>query len=479
MPQDVITLTPQMPDIKTLLAALHAGGPDLRVNRAAGGAVAQLCTDDGRLLVSVEAPRYLQVPGETARLLGPGVRTEGPVWWTEVRATTGIADAGRLAGSVAGRLATLLGGTTWPPEAAHTDVVAVLPAIDDTTVPSAGVDALSDIDVFTDTGAIVIHDRPVVAATTWLTEALRTVGLGRRELCIVTSPRTRLTLPTRTALEHTPARWVVRHPENGYYDGLSGAVLRWHDGHFTPAVDNGPRTADAFQPALGTRGERQLLLSIRTIHPAHEHLLLGGALEDAWQTLTGAPPAGWATAEPVNVPWSPRQLTDLARSRARQSQPTWAVAVGAPDRPAIATLRIAHTPKGVEEHITLALGYAADETAPIELLPKLAEALAARHNLATMISELRAARADLTTPAHYEPPPIPISLTLGFDAVAELGISHASNALPDNAPTQLGPAARPALHYPLGDGTDPAAWQRLQQINEHLQRGSGAAVRPT
>lgn len=478
MPQDVIALTPQIPDIKTLLAALHSGGPDLRVNRAGGGAVAQLCTDDGQLLVSVEAPRYLQVPGETARLLGPDVQTEGPMWWTEVRATTGIAEATRLAGSVAGRLTTLLGGTTWPLEAAHTDVVTV-PATGGATVPPADVNVLTDVDVLTDKSVIVIHDRPVVAATTWLTEAIRTVGKGQRELYLVTSPNTRLSLPIRTVLERIPARWVVRHPENGYYDGLSGAVLRWHDGRFTPAAGDGLRIADAFQPPLGKGGERQLLLSIRTIHPAHEHLILGGALEDAWQTLTGLPPAGWATSEPVNVPWSPRQLTDLARSRARQAQPTWAVAVGAADRPAIATLRIAHTQEGVEEHITLAIGYAADERAPIELLPELAESLAAKHNLATMISELRAARADLTIPAHFEPPSIPISLTLGPDSVAALGISHARNALPDHTPTQLGPAARPALHYPLGDGTDPAAWRRLRHINEHLKRGSRAAARPS
>ncbi|MCN9239908.1 DUF6177 family protein [Streptomyces sp. RY43-2] len=478
MTQDVIALTPRMPDTKSLLAALHAGGPDLRVNRAGGGAVAQLCTDDGRLVVSVEAPRYLQVPGETTRLLGPGVRADGPVWWTEVRATTGIAEAVRLAGSVAGRLTALLGGTTWPPEAAHTDVVTV-PTTDNVPVSPVGVDVLTDLDVLTETAAVVIHDRPVVAATTWLTEVLRTTGQSRRELCLITSPRTRLTLPTRTVLERIPARWVVRHPENGYYDGLSGAVLRWQKGRFTPAADNGLRIADAYRPTLDTRGERQLLLSIRTIHPAHEHLQLGGAMEDAWRTLTGAPPSGWSTAEPVNVPWSQRQLTDLARSRARRSQPTWAVAVGTCDRPAIATVHIAHTPKGVEEHITLALGYGADETAPINLLPELAESLAGRHNLATMISELRAARADLTTPAHYEPPPIPVSLTLGPDTVAELGISQARNALPNNTPTRLGPTTRPALHYPLGDGTDPAAWQRLHHINEHLERGSGETVRPS
>ncbi|WP_171117954.1 MULTISPECIES: DUF6177 family protein [unclassified Streptomyces] len=462
MTQDVIALTPQMPDIKTLLAALHAGGPDLRVNQAGGGAVAQLCTDDGQPLVSVEAPRYLQVPGEAERLLGPTARANGPVWWTEARAITGTEEAGRLAGSIAGRLATVLGGTTWPREAAHTDVVTV-PAGGDAAAAPAGVDVL------TEKAAVVLQDRPLVAATTWLTDVVRTTLQTGRELHIVTPPGTRLTLPARTVLERIPARWVMRDLDCGYYDGLTGAVLHWHDGHFTPVGGNTPRIANAFQPPPAPSGERQLHLSLRTIHRTDEHLLLGGALGHAWQTLTGAPPAGWASAEPVNVPWSPRQLTELARTRARQSMPTWLVVVGAPDRAAIATLRVVRTRLGVEEHISMALGYTPGETIPVDSLPEVAETLAADHNLATMITELRTARADLTVPAHHEPPPIPLSLTLGADAVADLGTVHARNALPDAAPLQLGPAARPALHYPLGTGDDPAAWQRLRELDARLK----------
>ncbi|EST27379.1 hypothetical protein M878_25615 [Streptomyces roseochromogenus subsp. oscitans DS 12.976] len=455
-----------MPDVKTLLAALHAGGPNLRVSSASGGAVAQLCTDEGQVLVSVEAPRYLQVPGETERLLGPAARTDGPVWWTETRATTGIAEAGRLAGSVAGRLATVLGGTTWPREAAHTSVV---------TIPPSGTTAAdpSGVDVFTDKAAVVIQDRPFVAATTWLTDVVRTTLQTGRDLHIITPPGSRLTLPARTVLDGMPARWVVRDPEAGYYDGLTGAVLHWHDGHFTPAGDNAPQIADAFRPPPNPSGEQQLLLSFRTIHPADERLVLGGALEHTWQVLTGAPPTGWSTAEPVNVPWSPRQLTDLARTRARQSQPTWLIAVGAPDHAAIATMRMLHTPAGVEEHITLALGYTVGEDPPTSSLPELAESLATEHRLATMVTQLRAARADLTVPAHHEPPPIPLSLTLGPDAVAELGLDHASSALPSAAPLQLGPARRPAVHYTIGDGTDPAAWQRLTEINNYLKNSTG------
>ncbi|MFF9512085.1 DUF6177 family protein [Streptomyces sp. NPDC014724] len=461
MTQDVIALTPQMPDTKTLLAGLHAGGPDLLVNRAGGGSVVQLCTAAGQALVSVEAPRYLQVPGEVARLLGPDVDAESPVWWTEARATTAVEEAGRLAGSVAGRLTAVHGGAVWPREAGHTDVVADLADATTTAAPMG-------VDILTDTAAVVIQGRPVVAATTWLTDVVRNTVRTGRELQILTPPGTRLTLPARTLLDGLPSRWVVRDPGCGYYDGLSGAVLDWHGGRFVPVADDGPRIADAFRPRPGSEGEQQLLLSIRTIHPADERLILGGALEQAWRTLTGAPPAGWATAEPVNVPWSPRQLTDLARTRALRSLPTWIVAVGTPDRPAIATARTVRTHAGVEEHITLAIGCGADQSTPVDTVPDLAESLATDHNLATMISQLRTARADLTTPAHYEPPPVPVGLTLGPDAVADRGLDQEHRVFDGITPARLGPAARPALHYALGDGTDPAAWQRLQRINDHL-----------
>ncbi|WP_308188710.1 DUF6177 family protein [Streptomyces sp. MNU89] len=477
MTQDVIALTPRMPDVKTLLAGLYAGGPDLRVDRAAGGSVVQLCSDDGQVLVSLEAPRYVQVPGETGRLLGVDASADGSVWWTEVRAVSTSGEAGRLAGSVAGRLTAVLGGTTWPREAAHTGVVAVpvqpsAPTASSVAGGSAdegaagGSSDASGIDVLTARAAVVIQDRPVVAATTWLTDVLGTAARAEREVQILTPPGTRLTLAARTLLARMPARWVVRDEECGYYDGLSGTVLSWRDGgedqggHFRPVTsgpDDRPRIAGAFAAPVragsasadasvdkgdgagASGGERQLLLSLRTVHPATGELLLGGALETAWQVLTEAPPAGWSTAEPVNLPWSRRQLTELARGRARDGLPSWITTVGHPDRPALATVRVSRSPLGVEEHITLALGYAAGEAPPVEALGELAKALAARHHLATMLVQLRAARADLTTPSHFEPAPVPVSFTLGADAVHELGLDRALRAPAPVPPARLGP----------------------------------------
>ncbi|MFF2653218.1 DUF6177 family protein [Streptomyces sp. NPDC058045] len=425
----------------------------------------ELCADGGRVVVSVEAPRLVQVEGEVGRLLGVGVG--GAVWWTEVRAAAGVEGALRLAGSVAGRLAVLVGGTTWPGEAAHTDVVVVPDGEGQEGTGHPGVDLV------TERAAVVVQDRPVVATTTLLTDVIRTVGESGRELCVVTPPGTRLTLPTSTVLRQMPARWVVSDPRCGYRDGRTGAELRWRDGQFAHVLDDddgGPRTADAFRPEAGVLEERQLRVSLRTVRPATGDLVLGEALADAWRVLTGAPPAGWGTAEPVNSPWSARQLTELARARARESRPTWLVAVGTPDRPALATVRIAHTRAGVEEHIALSLGYAAGECPPIGALPELAEVLAVRRDLATMVAELRCARADLTVPASYEPPPVPVSLTLGSEAVAGLGAAYVREAPVETAPVALGPAGRPALHFGLGDGTDPSARERLARIDRHLHR---------
>ncbi|MDT9698705.1 DUF6177 family protein [Streptomyces sp. P17] len=460
MTKDVIALTPKMPDLRTLLAGLYAGGPDLGVNTLADGAVVQLCAPDGRPLVSVEAPILIQVPGETARLLDHPV--DGPVWWTEARAFTAVAEAGRLAGSFAGRLATVLGGTVWPPEAATTDVVPLTTDVSAIPAPATGAPA---VDVLTNPTAVVIQDRPLVAMTSWLADALRTATTADRALQIVTPPTTRLTLPTRTALRGLPNRWVVQDPEHGYYDGLSGALLHWKNGNFTSVHDDqgAPRVAAAFTSTPET-GDRQLILTLRTRHPADKDLVLGRALETAFQHLTGAPPAGWSTAEPVNLRWSTRELTDLARARA--PRPTWLIAVGSPNRPALATMRVLRTPAGVEENITLALGYGKGEAPPLAAIEELAAELDIQHGLVTLLTTLRTARRDLTVPPRLEHPPIPVTFTLGHDVARRIGPARAERPLEGPAPVQLGSA----LHYSLGDGTDPDAWTSFQHLSEHLKQ---------
>ncbi|MFE3186131.1 DUF6177 family protein [Streptomyces violascens] len=476
MTKDVIALTPKMPDTWALLAGLYAGGPGLSVDTGHDGAVVQLCAADGRPLVSLEAPLLVQVPGEAERLLGGQVTPpEGSFWWTEARASTAAPEAERLAGSVAGRLTTLLGGTAWPPGAASTEVVPVAEDASGAGVsarPAAG-GAHPTVDVLTESTAVVMCDRPVIALTAWLSHILRAAVESRRALQIVTPPGVRLSLPLRTALTGAPNRWVVKDPDCGYYDGLSGAVLRWQDGTFAPARDASGEAvvAEAFTaPALTS--ERQLIVAFRTVHNADENLVLGHALSAAWEALTGAAPAGWGTAEPINLPWSARQLTDLARERA--PEPTQLLAVGDPARPALAGLRVSRVERGVAADATLTLGYGADEAPPLEAIEPLAAALAASHGLTHMLVTLRRGRRDLAVPAHFEAPPIPVSYTLGAEGVRSAGLAHAGRPPLAVRPVQLGPAAEPALYYPLGDGTDAATWPMLERLMAHLEPGDAA-----
>lgn len=468
MTKDVIALTDRMPDAWSVLAGLLAGGPDLHLRSAAEGAVIQLCDAQDRPLVSIEAPLLLHVPAEARRLLGVTQTGAGPTWWTEARASTAVPGAERLAGVFAARLATLLGGTVWPPDAPGADDPAHPVDTSGITAVPAPAAAQPAVDVLTDKVAVVLQDRPVIAMTGWLSDALRATLTSERALQIVTPRHCRLSLPTSTALTGPPTRWVVQDPDCGYYDGLTGAVLRWRDGAFHAAKDTDGQSpaASAFTDVTRTT-ERQLLLRFRTVHRPDADLVLGGALETAWQALTGELPTGWGTAEPANLPWSRRHLTDLAYERA--PRPTWTVTVGSADRPALATLRVSRTPDGVEEDITLAIGFRDGEKPPVPALANLTAELTARHNLRTLLAQLREAHADLTVPPHFQRPPIPFGFALGPTETAETGTDIAAHPPLPTTPVRLGTTARPGYYYPLGDGESAAGWTALETLLRHLR----------
>ncbi|MGW3746486.1 DUF6177 family protein [Streptomyces sp. NPDC005146] len=470
MTKDVIALTRRMPDPLTVLAGLLSGGPDKLVETVGEDAVVRLCDEQGRPLVSVEAPLLVQVAGEAERLLGataPAV----PFWWTEARATTGVEEAERLAGTFAARLITLAGGSAWPPEAARSVAVVKTDGVSVAPTPAAAQPA---IDALTDKVAVVIQDRPVVAMTAWLSDAFRATADAELGLQIVTSPGTTLSPAVRNSLTGWPSRWVVQDERDGYYDGLSGAVLSWQNGMFATveaadATPDDPRTpvAASFKEFADT-GERQLAISFRTVHPADDRLVLGGALESVWRELTGNPPAGWGTAEPANLPWSLRQLTDVAHDRS--PAPTWVVVVGSPDRPGLATVRISRTTGGVEEDVTLAFGFGADEEPPVDALPRVAEILATRHHLQSMLIQLRKARRDLAVPPRFEGPGVPVAFVLGAEEVREMPGDRARRTPLSEPPVQLGPKTRPALYYPLpGDPSDLSGWQDFERLMRHLK----------
>jgi hypothetical protein len=108
---DVIALCARLPDVGTVLAALGAAGPDLRIDAEETGSLIQLCDNDSGVLVSIESPRLVQVPGEVERLLGIAEPPACPLWWVETRSQgqAGAAVARRYAAA----LVSVTGGTTW------------------------------------------------------------------------------------------------------------------------------------------------------------------------------------------------------------------------------------------------------------------------------------------------------------------------------------------------------------------------------
>ncbi|MGW6285489.1 DUF6177 family protein [Streptomyces sp. NPDC055107] len=470
MTKDVIALTPRMPEPWAVLAGLLSGGPDKLVGTRDEGAVIQLCDAEGRPLVSVEAPLLVSVEGEAERLLGttaPAV----PYWWTEARATTGVAEAEQLAGTFATRLAALVGGSAWPPDAIGSLAVVKTDGVSVAPEPAAAQPA---IDVLTDKVAVVIQDRPVVAMTAWLSDAFRAAAKAGLGLQIVSPAGATLSPAVRDALGGWPSRWIVQDERDGYYDGQTGAVLRWQDGAFDPvlspdATEDDPCTpvAAAYQQVHDT-GERQLGLTFRMVHPADERLVLGGGLETVWRELTGEPPAGWGTSEPATLSWSPGRLTDVAFERA--PEPTWFVVVGAPSRPGIATVRVTRTEAGVEEEVTLAFGYGADEEPPLDALPAAAEALATRHRLQSMLVQLRKARRDVAVPPRFEGPGVPLAFVLGAEEVRAMPGDRARRTPLAEQPVRLGPRTRPGLYYPLpGNPSDLAGWREFERLMRHLK----------
>lgn len=473
MTKDVIALTKQLPDPRTIAAALLSGGPDLRLQVLGEGAVVQLADGDGHPLVSIESPMLLAVPHEAERLLGVRADQLGEsAWWTEIRATAATDQAQRLASVAAGRLVALLGGVLWPPEAVEEGIGVV--DTRDAQVPPPPHPEQPAVDVLTDTAAVLFQDRPVLALSSWLGNAFLSAVAEGRHVQIVTPPHTLLTLPARLALVEAEGRWVVREESGDYYDGLTGVVLRWQGDSFAPLpaasrATNGEDAAAAFAPAPNP-DERQLLLSIRTCHRAEDGLLLGGALEVAWQHLTGAAPAAWGTAEPVGLPWSRRNLTDFARERA--PRPTRLVVVGALERPAIAALNILRTADGVEEDITLGIGYGKGEEPPFDALADLAHDLASHHHLRSALFHVRTGRRDVNAPASFETPPIPLALALGAEEARRTGATGDRVPVPE-PPRVIGARRSPGRYFRLGEADSPSNWAALRSLLGHL-RGQDA-----
>jgi hypothetical protein len=111
---DIIVLARNEPDVPTVVDGMLAFGEQLRIRELDGGAT-HLYDSEDRLLVSIEAPVLVNVPGEVERMLGAGP-IGLPVWWVDVRAAADPPDAERVARRFADDLSRWKGGVVWTGE---------------------------------------------------------------------------------------------------------------------------------------------------------------------------------------------------------------------------------------------------------------------------------------------------------------------------------------------------------------------------
>ncbi len=110
---DIVALCRDQPDTDVTLAALLEAGPQLRVNTIDHVQLVQLYHPDGRLLLTTEGPRLVQVPGEAQRLLGITKDVPHPVWWVESRAPASDPEAEAVARRFTDALLAATGGVSW------------------------------------------------------------------------------------------------------------------------------------------------------------------------------------------------------------------------------------------------------------------------------------------------------------------------------------------------------------------------------
>ncbi|MES0832424.1 DUF6177 family protein [Nocardiopsis tropica] len=471
MSHDVVALLAEAPARRSLIDALVAAGPDLRVRSVSEGAVIELRDDSGRLVAAMQAAQRLALSAEADRLLTDGISDELPAqpYWVEARgAELADVDTAALVRRFAEHLVERHGGAVWVPEPR-------LPGREDVLTGSTDHPAVT---VLTEKAFVVVQDRPLVPMSGWLVDATARHGREGRHLQVVTPAHSRITHSLRSLLTDRTARWVVRNGDGGHHDGFSGVPLVWDpvsafvvDGPADPGTAPLPHADFRWSEADGVPGT-QLLVDFQMVHPATVSLRLGGAVELVAGHLASSSPALWGTSEPLAHAWDRGRVTDLCRRRAPGA--TWLTFTGRPESvreegalPFTGTLRVSTVHDGVRESVTLAVGRPGGEEPDFSALNAMVKELSANEALRSLTVQRLLGRADLTYAPRWSGLPVPVGLAVGVDGVSSMGTDRALSAPVRGVP--FGPPMTPAVWYRIGDGTEPDSWDRFRALMDHLR----------
>ncbi|GLZ14650.1 hypothetical protein Acsp04_48850 [Actinomadura sp. NBRC 104425] len=117
MSRDLVAVVRRPPDVRAVVDGLVALGVPVEV-RGGDPAATRLYDSAGRLIVSIEAPVPVAVPGEIRRLLGDEfagrLASADRLWWVDVRAAADVPEGPRVARRFADALVHWLGGAVHP-----------------------------------------------------------------------------------------------------------------------------------------------------------------------------------------------------------------------------------------------------------------------------------------------------------------------------------------------------------------------------
>jgi hypothetical protein len=291
---------------------------------------------------------------------------------------------------------------------------------------------------------VVEQHREVIGLSSWVVDAAAQARDTGRALFLLSSNDSRVTYPLETLLAEGNATWVVSRSDGTYYDGVHRHSLGWDGRRFAPSGQP-PAAVAPTREGPGT-----LRIELAELHPAAADLELGGACAAVAEILTGGPPAGWGLHEPVTQPWSTRELTRLARSRAPAPSSLTLVA-GPPTRPLLGLVEGRRVTTGVYTRARIATGMPhAPGSDALALLDTLADTLAS-HPVQSMLATWQPGRADATRAPVPTPPAIPLGVLFGADA-----LRNAVWTTPAPPPPRAASSARPRTGNAGAASTAPA-----------------------
>lgn len=300
MSEDWLVISERSIGLEDLLRALQGWGGDTCVRVDASGVCTVLVDGQDRTLLWVGPSTWVRDAKQASIRCGSAPSNHTQCWWTELvqpaRLHTGLGERVEVA-AFAHALAVAAGGSAQrlsrapSPEGSAGDVC--LPGVD------------VACDVLTESCAIFVQTRPVLALTAWVDLAM-TWALQRALVPVFLTPgSTHLSRVLHHYAERGGCLWIRQGPE-GMHNGATGHPVAWDGTRFAGSQ------AQPWQPAGS--GGWEIMIDGEALHPLGPDLRIGGYVEAVHDAAGIDRPQSWGLVEPCDRAWDRGAIATQAGS---------------------------------------------------------------------------------------------------------------------------------------------------------------------